>query len=86
MNILRESMTRVETGWFAVRVWRQEESLISPPDNKDMTSLILEMASDNSGKLAPTILAQNILKIDRVNAVEVLDKMGNGEVVYKNWP
>lgn len=31
-------------------------------------------------------LAGTLLEMDRVNAVEVKDKAGNGLVIYKDWP
>lgn len=82
MKILRESMTKVQTSRFTVRVWREEPSQLAVADNKDMVALIREVGEDLCG----VALAEKIIKIDRVNAVEVLDGMGNGEVIYKDWP
>lgn len=77
------------TGWTA-RIWRQEEignpHLFVPgrtlPDDDvlKIISRFVQMA------VPPVELAVAILALDRVNAVEIVDVSGFGEVLKKNWP
>lgn len=85
MNILIESVTRIETPRFVVRVWRQEEKIGHrwPLENTDLKG-IAQTASDVGNHALK--LVQDLLTLPRVNAVEVLDHEGNGVVYCKNWP
>lgn len=84
MNILRESMTKITILPFVIRVWRQEKDLTVELDNDDIW-LTAKEAVD--AKYANQIsIAYQLLSLDRVNAVEVVDECGAGEVLYKDWP
>jgi len=81
MNLLYESMTRIQWGAWTIRVWRQFEAG-DVVDNGDIHEVVesevrLAWAGD---------VVKRILKLDRVNAVELVDASGNGTVVYKDWP
>lgn len=81
MNILAESMTKLHWRGLAIRVWREETSIESAPDNKDLVEAV-----ENSPSKLGNELAASILRVDRVNAVEILDSNGNGIVLYRDWP
>lgn len=80
MSKLRESMTPLKYGIYSVRIWRQEE-LTGPIDNYDLIDALgkYEVASGQD-------LADLLIELPRVNAVEVLDPKGVGVVLYQNWP
>jgi hypothetical protein len=80
MSKLRESMTPIKYGIYSVRIWRQEE-LSGPIDNQDLINVAsqYEIASCQD-------LADLLIDLPRVNAVEVLDVKGFGVVLYNNWP
>jgi len=82
MNILRESMTRIALEHITIRIWR-EEPLNAQPDNRDIMEKIKKIVSKPYN---PLVLANQIIGFDRVNAVEVLDKNFQGEVLYRDWP
>lgn len=86
MNILRESMTKVQTimPYFSVRVWR-EEPLDAEVDHEELAEQIKALARDGID-LTPVGLAKKILELPRMNAVEVLKHNGNGTVLYRDWP
>lgn len=81
MNLLRESMTRVETPLFVMRIWRQE-TIGEEINNRD----ILKYISSLSNMTLPTAISALLMQFPRVNAVEVVDKNGIGIVDYKDWP
>jgi hypothetical protein len=80
MSKLRESMTPLKYGIYSVRIWRQEE-LTGSFDNQDLIDAAAqyEIASGQD-------LADLLIELPRVNAVEVLDPKGFGVVLYQNWP
>lgn len=83
MKILRESMTRVVTSRFVIRVWRQEKL------NARIVSrvcLLLDIRRIASGITDQVEIAKRILKLSNVNAVEVLDKQARGIILYADWP
>lgn len=84
MNILIESMTRIETPRFVVRVWRQENN----PSPDDPTSEFRDkLAAVLNGWFESHLnLGEKILALENVNAVEVTDHLGQGFVLYKDWP
>lgn len=82
MKLLRESMTRVSTNRFVVRVWRQEK--ISGFANRCALRLrVSEIARRDDCALE---IAKKVIKLKGVNAVEVLNAVGDGELLYANWP
>ena len=82
MNILRESMTKIETGPYYIRIWKQEADTYSPIDREDLGYAVIKEAARVAGINA---LALAIIKMPNVNAVEVLDLAGNGEVLYQSF-
>ena len=89
-----ESMTRCVWKWgfrtFVIRVWRQEESL-SLWDNDDIKQLI-EWKCRTADDIDPTTrppheqLIEDIARLPRINAIEIVDENGNGVVLYTEWP
>jgi hypothetical protein len=86
MNILRESMTKVQTimPYFTVRVWR-EEPLDAVVDHAELGLQIQAIAREGVD-VTDVELAKKILALPRMNAVEVLKHNGNGTVLYRDWP
>ena len=77
------------TGW-TVRVWRAfpvGSDFNGPPGrtqlDADILSVIQRYVETPVGQLE---IAKAILAIDHVNAVEITDLSGFGEVLYKDWP
>lgn len=82
MNV-RESMTRVESDGFTIRVWRDESLREDIQDRARVREQIfgsMKMGLNTSGT------AQVIMQLTGVSAVEILDRNGDGEVWYANWP
>ena len=82
MKILIETMTRIETPRFAIRVWSQGE--LVPEDANELIASVRERV--RKGWVSDKEVAEFILQRPRTNAVEVLDHAGNGPVLYKDWP
>lgn len=86
MTILRESMTRITCvgplGQFNVRIWRYEH-LAAQVYHDQLREQVREQIK---GKAEPLEIAQLLLAMGGVNAVEVLDAYGDGIVLYKDWP
>lgn len=89
MNILVESMTKLRlAGIYNVRIWMQQ----SEDDYKELDRTTLEQEVNKrwlsrlSGCPSTRELAEDLLLIKNVNAVEVTFDNGNGSVLYKNWP
>lgn len=89
-----ESMTRCVWKWgfrtFVVRVWRQEETL-DKHDNNDILYLVMDrtksLLDDTDDKQPPyKQLIEDIAKLPRINAIEIVDENGNGVVLYTEWP
>lgn len=76
-NRIMESMTRIEKTNYIVRVWRKEESL-RPCDNADIIRA-------TAGIEERTDLIEAIEALPRVEAIEVLDRFGNGVILYPDW-
>lgn len=77
-----ESMTRIVKHPWVIRVWREESDLQDRYDNSDIILMLDEQYADY-----PTKIAEAVLEMPRVNAVEVVDRIkGDGVVVYKDWP
>jgi hypothetical protein len=71
---------------FEVRVWRHEKPGFNRAQ-KDIQSK-LEKFKPKSKTFYSVVeeLANYLVKISRVNAVEVRSNKQNGVVIYKNWP
>lgn len=84
-TILVESITPMSVGFFAVRVWRQEEmdaNGILVKSNDDLYDLANELHDCGSR----VEIMRRFCALERVNAVEVLDSDKHGLVGYVNWP
>lgn len=69
---------------YTIRLWRQElnyEDKNSEESIKAAADAIKDLKTEDKKEIAETIL-----KVDRMNAVEVLDETGNGICTYKDWP
>lgn len=85
MNILRETMTTVQlTSTRKMRVWRQRALADQDPGRMEIkehvAKLVYLLFVDE------LVICQHMLELEGVNAVEVVDQAGNGEVLYKDWP
>lgn len=81
LNKLYESMTKAvlnQHGW-SMRVWRNESKFTSGPDPEVISTVI------NNFNRPPMIVAEEVAKLPRVEAVEVLDQDGNGSLIYPDW-
>jgi len=76
-----ESMTKILTGSFVVRVWRSEKEVSNDYDNQDLVvrALSVEPVSRES-------LVEALSVMPRVAAIEVVNQYGNGVVAYVEWP
>ena len=89
MAAVIESMTRVERGPYIVRIWRQEEVIVDKDtlkdgyDNDDVRLVILRIPWTS---LNPKRIVEEVVKLPRINAVEVINRQGDGIVYYPDWP
>lgn len=87
-----ESMTRISLslGDYVIRVWRQEDKLKDEYDNEDLkiAAYSISLPSRELRKKAYyyKTIAEMMLQIDRVSAVEVTHRDGTGVVLYREWP
>jgi len=99
INIYRERVSKTSlspylsyaTGW-TMRIWREEPlSKFTPGKyepgrtrlDDDIYGIIQRFVQM---PVAPLEIAEAVLALDRVNAVEITDLAGFGEVLYKDWP
>lgn len=74
-----------------MRVWRQEEEIKEQYNNADI-SLVLTYASKSIGAEETTgpppieYVVRTLAALPRINAVEILNEIGNGVVIYPDWP
>lgn len=80
-----ESVTFHRTIYHDIRIWRDEPVEIEPNTAWQELHLAVREAADRN--ICANEIAQKILAIDRVSAVEVKDSTTkNAIAVYKNWP
>ena len=77
-----ESMHKFYCRELTIRVWREEETLLSTYERGDLIDAL--RVAHGTSDLASVSLAFH--RCERVTAVEVLDKNGNGSVTYTVWP
>lgn len=82
MQQVLESMTKVTTAKYIVRVWRDED--LSYQSSMSTQSEIENVVTAN-WDLSAVNLAKKIAEVPRVSAVEVLHLDGNGVVFYPDW-
>ena len=90
---LIESMTKLQFPEYTVRVWREEANADTLKNSRNEVIVLVKglfgHIGDNFGSVADKDcyqVAKRILRLDNVNAVEVVDDAGAGVVLYKNWP
>lgn len=75
---------------FTVRVWREEDQVKDCYDQKDLSSACvnyeLRVITENDFQPSNAELAEILIQLPRVNAVEVKDERGMGIVLYREWP
>ncbi len=82
-NLLVESMTVLSVNKLRIRVWKQEIDDVKvnrAPLHVVQRKLILSRGVTMDG------VAKAFIEVPDVNAVEVTDSIGNGIVIYSNWP
>jgi hypothetical protein len=100
LSVLTEEMFKFVTTKFTIRMWlplsqpfsecdlypTDKTNEIFSCDNNWMRSNI-EMLIENKWKdLGMSDLGLRLLSAYEANAVEILDKDGNGKVFYNDWP
>lgn len=92
MELYYESMTKVifqlqVWNQLTIRCWRQEPDYKDEEtDSKNLSDIqnaLKEIKKDEATKLS---IANHLIKLERMNAVEVLDAQFSGPLVYKDWP
>lgn len=78
MNRQYESMTKVVKGDLVVRVWRTEDKFTSGK-NKDI-QIAIALADTSYGAIS-----ESLDSLPNIAAYEILDKDGNGALVYPDW-
>lgn len=89
MNTLTESMTRMQSSGYTVRIWREEEAPNKIAGKSELHAHFRELCEQQyrqDNTTYASYIATELLKLPKVNAVEVLVDGGDGLVVYKNWP
>lgn len=83
-----ESISRFNIGPWRIRVWREEKEL-GAGGNGDLRlltdDLVTEMVSSGVIPDHEKLLTLYSGK-ERVSAVEVVDELGTGALVYPSWP
>lgn len=84
-----------QADYFHCRVWREERRPEEIPESQAqvyrfgyhvIACACAELVAGRSIISAQLDVAFDILKLDRVNAVEVKDGTGAGVVLYNGWP
>ena len=78
MNRQYESMTKVVKDRLIVRVWRTEQEFTTG-NNSDIYSAVV-LANDD-----PQSISEILDTFPNIAAYEILDKDGNGALVYPDW-
>jgi ABC-type lipoprotein export system ATPase subunit len=95
MELYYESMTKVvhqlEPWWqVTIRCWRHEEVFyddkVGDVDDKNVEEIMKSLKELKKEGQSKAVIANHLIKMERMNAVEVIDQQGSGCVVYKDWP
>lgn len=81
-RVLMWQNTRDES---VVRVWRAEETLRSEYDNHDIWKACQAFAAEHTADEREELFAV-IEALGRINAIEIVDRRGDGCLVYPEWP
>ncbi len=80
---LFEDMLRIETRKYVCRIWRE----VSNPNVSNRQLKLLAIDTLNKQMLGPSAMVMKLIKFERVNSVEVVDrKTGDGICLHKDWP
>lgn len=82
VNILFESMTRINCNGLIIRVWRHEPSG-KQTDDKGLSYRVMQIVNEAQAK---EDAIEQILGLPYVNAVELLNSQGDGLIGYRDWP
>lgn len=95
IHVTRERVTRINLspylhyarGW-TMRVWRDEpkDKVFEPNQTQPDPDVLARINSAVQFPMSQYDLALRVLELERVNAVEVTDTVGAGDVLYKDWP
>ena len=91
MNKYIESITSItiSVSGLEVRVWREEVDYKEETEmrtHQELLDALLGLKSLSRIAWDRKAIADVFFEVDRVNAVEVKNKSGDGVVLYKNWP
>lgn len=83
-NRVYESMTRVKSQGWTVRVWRDEPNLEAAiaPDNLDIERVVKGVSYRG---FSVSNLIRELEALPCIAAIEVLDADGNGTLLYPDW-
>lgn len=76
-NRVYESMTKVHTGNYTIRVWCIEKEF-KPGPREDVHQAI-------AGHMRIAQIAFALELLPDISAYEILDNQGNGAIVYPDW-
>lgn len=82
IRIYRESITPVHTPFLQARIWREESEV--PASKTELIASATAVLVDMNRTIEA--MAEAILRLPNVNAVEVTHYSGNGAVFYADWP
>jgi hypothetical protein len=91
MTLLFEDMIRVETDKYVCRIWRGFDGDYGNSTNDELKDAAKAMLTEGMRyqRGHPKYLAEIVcalVKVERVNSVEIVDRAGNGICVHKDWP
>lgn len=82
-NPVYETMTNFKTGNMTIRVWREEAEFSMGPDKEIVEALEEVLLSGAPRRAANFVDAMS--RLERISAIEVLDKNKNGGLFYPDW-
>lgn len=78
-----EMMTRAKCSGYTVRVWTGVERFRKGPDPNVLEAC---QAMERMEIIDAEAIANNICELPNINAVEVTDQLGDGGLIYPEWP
>lgn len=84
-NRVLETMTRVEIDNFIVRVWRTSDRFNLGDSNIDIVDTINSFSAMPKTTENMYLLLSKIEELPNIAAAEILDKNGNGVLLYPDW-
>lgn len=77
-----ETMTRVQLRGYTVRVWTTVPEFTMGPDERVIAALSIP---EQLRTVPPQEIAATLDCLDNIAAYEILDKHGDGGIVYPDW-